>query len=75
MPFTGVAESKQLTAMTAVLDEFCEERGIHPDSAERAEIARCVFLLFEGGWRTPEELKLALSMARPQAAYLHRSAA
>lgn len=75
MPFTGVAGPEQLTVMTAVLDEFCEERGIRPDSPERAEIARCVRLLFESGWRTPDELKLTLSMARPQPPHLHRSAA
>ena len=66
MPFTGVASSRQRSVMTEVLDEFCSERSISPDSPERAEATRLIFMLLENGWRTPAELKLALSWAKPQ---------
>ena len=59
--FAGI-DSQQLSLLTAVLDEHCASNGIPPDSIEREEAAQLVISLYQQGWRTPDELKLALSL-------------
>lgn len=61
MPFSGIADSEQLTILTAVLKDHCRANGIDPASPECADIGRVLMALFNNGARSVEELKAALA--------------
>jgi hypothetical protein len=60
MPFNGIVDSKQLVALTAVLDDVCRQAGLEPGSPECDDAASFVMRLYWDGHRTADELKAAL---------------
>lgn len=62
MPFSGIADSGQLTVLTTALDDYCRNNGIGPTSPERDDIARIIMSLFSNGVQGAEDLKSALEM-------------
>jgi hypothetical protein len=66
MPYSCVIEPEQLAVLTAIVEAYCEEKGIDPTSDEREEVARLVMKLFCQGIATAEELRTVLlgSIAR-----------
>ena len=60
MPFSGVVEPEQLAVLTAIVEAYCEEKGIDPASDEPEEIARLVMTMFCRGIATAEELRAVL---------------
>ena len=59
MRFTETANPKQLAIMTNAFDEYCLVRNVIDDNGKE-DAARMIFLLFEGGARTAEEIRLRL---------------
>jgi len=62
---SGTANPAQLSALTAVLEEYCAEAGIGRLDVEREDAARLLIDLFSRGVEEPAELKAALA-ARSQ---------
>ena len=59
MRFTETANPKQLAIMTNAFDNYCLVRNIIDDNGKE-DAARLIFLLFEGGARTAEEIRAGL---------------
>jgi hypothetical protein len=59
MRFTDTADREQLAIMTNAFDNYCLARNIIDDN-DKEYAARLIFLLFEGGARTVEEIRAGL---------------
>jgi hypothetical protein len=67
MRFT-TANPKQSAIMTKAFDEYCLARNVIDDNGKE-DAASMIFLLFEGGARTAEEIRLRLqSLTTPNPA-------
>jgi len=60
MPFSGIVDSKQLAALTDVLDDICRQAGLEPGSPECDDAASFIMRLYWAGHRTAEDLKAAM---------------
>jgi hypothetical protein len=61
MRFTETANPKQLAIMTEAFDDYCLARNVIDDNSKE-DAARMIFLLFEGGATTAEEIRLRLQI-------------
>ena len=59
MHLTETANPEQLAIMTNAFDNYCLVRNIIDDNGKE-DAARLIFLLFEGGARTVEEIRAGL---------------
>lgn len=59
MPFTGIADQKDIEIMMEALDSYCRERGI-VDEDSRSFTAQRIASLFFAGVSTVEEIMAAL---------------
>ena len=64
MPITEIADPKQLAILNAVLDDVCAAAGIDMHAPEREAAASLVMKFYWNGYRTTDELKLAIEEAR-----------
>ena len=62
MHYGGGANPAQLAMLTRVLDEFCREHRIEL-IRERENAAAMIMCLYQQGYETADDLKLALEMA------------
>jgi hypothetical protein len=60
MPFSGVANPKQLAILTTALETYCRDAGIEPGTSAHEDAARLVISLFSTGSHSAEDLAAAL---------------
>ena len=60
----GIAHPEQLTALTKALEDYCREARIEPGTQEYDHARHMVWMLFESGVETPEELLHGLRLNR-----------
>ena len=60
----GIAYPKQLTTLTKALEDYCREACIEPGTQEYDHARHVVWMLFESGVKTPEELGNGLRLNR-----------
>ena len=63
MCLIGTANPEQLAILSEAFDEYCLVRNVIDDNGKE-DAARMIFLLFEGGARTAEEIRLRLQRFR-----------
>ena len=60
MSFDGTADTKQLSDLTKILDDYCRHANVEDGHPARARLARRIMALFNDGIRTPEEITRVL---------------
>ena len=63
MPFAHLTNPYKRIILTHVLQEYCEQNEIEPNSSEYQEARELVLTLFQNGHRTLPHLKTALRVA------------
>jgi hypothetical protein len=63
MAFRGTADEMQLTTLTRILDDYCEQAGIQGSHPAREHLARRLMELFGRGVDNPDQVRMALDSA------------
>ncbi|MET2832143.1 hypothetical protein [Mesorhizobium shangrilense] len=61
MTFNDSADSKQLSILATVVDDYCHQAGIAVGDPARERLGRQIIELFQSGMDQPDELLLALN--------------
>lgn len=61
MTFNDSADSKQLSILATVVDDYCRQAGIAVGDPARERLGRQIIELFQSGMDQPDELLLALN--------------
>jgi hypothetical protein len=61
MSFDGIADSKQITTLTQLLDAYCLERRILPGDPVRLEFGHRIMTLFNNGMHDVDAIRKALA--------------
>jgi len=66
MRFSKIADPAKVAMLEGALDELCRQAGLEPGSPECNDAAGFIMRLYWNGHRTPEQLKVALTIAYPE---------
>lgn len=61
MSFGGIADSKQITTLTQLLDAYCQERRILPGDPARLDFGHRIMTLFNNGMHDIDAIRIALA--------------
>jgi hypothetical protein len=64
-PFGDIVDPEQLTALAAVLNEYCRVAGIDKNGPAGQEAAQLIIALFSSGATTSGQLRAALAAVVP----------